>query len=173
MSGDSTPVTRAGKDSLRWLYPAALVVVLDQASKWYIVLNFAEFDRLYVLPVFDIVRYHNTGAAFSLLADAGGWQQWVFMLIALVVSAGILWYQWSLPKTGCRTLAAGLTFILGGAVGNVIDRLTHGYVVDFLLFHYKEWSWPAFNLADSAITVGVALVIIDSVFFERKRIRTE
>ena len=159
----------AGRDSLRWLYLSGFVVALDQLTKWVIVDRFYEFERYYVLPVFDIVRFHNTGAAFSMFADAGGWQHYLFMGIALVVSAGILWYQWSLPARGCRTLAAGLALILGGAVDNVIDRINHGYVVDFLLFYYKEWSWPAFNVADTAITIGVTLVIIDSIFFERKR----
>lgn len=159
----------AGRASLRWLYLSGLVVVLDQLTKWVIVDRFYEFQRLYVLPFFDIVRFHNTGAAFSLFADAGGWQHYLFLAIAIAVSIGIVWYQWSLPMRGCRTLASGLALILGGAIGNVIDRLNYGYVVDFLLFHYEEWSWPAFNVADSAITVGVALVIIDSIFFERQR----
>ena len=159
----------AGRASLRWLYLSGFIVLSDQLTKWIIVERFYEFERLYVWPFFDVVRFHNTGAAFSLFADASGWQHYLFTAIALLVSIGILWYQWSLPARGCRTLASGLALILGGALGNLIDRLNYGYVVDFLLFHYKEWSWPAFNVADSAITVGVTLVIIDSIFFERKR----
>jgi signal peptidase II len=103
------------------------------------------------------------------LAGDEGWQAWFFTVVALIVSGGIVWYQWSLPRRGCRTLATGLALILGGAVGNVIDRLLYGYVVDFILFYYQAWAWPAFNVADSAITVGVALIIYDSLFFERHR----
>ncbi len=159
----------AGLASLRWLIISFVVVIADQVSKWLIITNMDEFQRIYLMPYFDLVRYHNTGAAFSLFADAGGWQHWFFTGIAFVVSVGILWYLWSLPARGCRTLATGLALVLGGAIGNVIDRLVHGHVVDFLLVYYKEWAWPAFNVADSAITVGVTLIIIDSLFFERHR----
>jgi signal peptidase II len=159
----------AGRASLRWLIISFVVIIADQISKWVVISNMLEFQRIYLIPSFDLVRYHNTGAAFSLFADASGWQHWLFTGLAFAVSAGILWYLWSLPARGCRTLAAGLALVLGGAIGNVIDRLTHGYVVDFLLVYYKEWAWPAFNVADSAITVGVTLIIIDSLFFERHR----
>lgn len=159
----------AGAVSLRWLILSFVIVASDQFTKYLVVDNLVEFERINLLPIFDLVRYHNTGAAFSLLADAGGWQHWLFTVIAIAVSAGIVWYQWSLPKQGCRTLATGLALVLGGAVGNLIDRLMQGYVVDFLLVYYRDWHWPAFNVADSAITVGVTLIIVDSVFFERKR----
>ncbi len=159
----------AGRNSLRWLYLTTLIIVLDQATKLIVIDRFEEFERVFVYPFFSFVRYHNTGAAFSLFADAGGWQHYLFTAIAIAVSVGIIWYQWSLPSKGCRTLACGLALVLGGALGNVIDRLVHGYVVDFLLFYYKEWSWPAFNVADTAICIGVALIIFDSLFFERKR----
>lgn len=159
----------AGRNSLRWLYLSLIVFALDQATKWIVIGRFEEFDRVYVWPFFSLVRYHNTGAAFSLFADAGGWQHYLFTAIAIVVSAGIIWYQWVLPAKGCRTLAAGLALVLGGAIGNVCDRLVHGHVIDFLLFYYKEWAWPAFNVADMAISVGVTLIIFDSLFFERKR----
>jgi signal peptidase II len=159
----------AGRNSLRWLYLSAAIVVLDQITKWLVVLNLYEFERIFLIPLLDLVRYHNTGAAFSLLAGDEGWQAWFFTVVALIVSGGIVWYQWSLPRRGCRTLATGLALILGGAVGNVIDRLLYGYVVDFILFYYQAWAWPAFNVADSAITVGVALIIYDSLFFERHR----
>ena len=164
-----TSVGRAGPQSLWWLVLAFLIVVADQWSKAVIVTRFVEFERLNVLPVFDIVRFHNTGAAFSFLADAGGWQQWLFAGIAIAVSAGIVWYQWVLPPRNCKVLATGLALVLGGAIGNLIDRILLGYVVDFILVYYEDWSYPAFNVADSAITVGVTLIIIDSLFFERKR----
>jgi signal peptidase II len=164
-----SPAETAGQSSLRWLIVSFAVIISDQISKWIVISNMFEFERIYLIPSLDLVRYHNTGAAFSLFADADGWQHWLFTGIAFAVSAGIVWYQWSLPARGCRTLATGLALVLGGAIGNVIDRLVHGYVVDFILVYYKEWAWPAFNVADSAITVGVTLIIIDSIFFERHR----
>jgi signal peptidase II len=178
MMSESSPTKASIKDvmpkaasrSLRWLIVSLLTVVLDQYSKMLVIDNLIEFQRINLLPVLDLVRFHNTGAAFSMLADAGGWQHWLFIGIAALVSVGIVVYQWVLPATGCRTLAAGLALVLGGAVGNVIDRILHGYVVDFIFFYYDSWSWPAFNVADSAITVGVTLIILDSLFFERKRI---
>jgi signal peptidase II len=158
-----------GPASLKWLWLSGIVLALDQYTKWLVVSNLYEFQRIFMLPIFDLVRYHNKGAAFSLFADGDGWQTWFFSVVAALISVAILWYQWSLPRQGCRTLATGLALILGGAVGNVIDRMVYGHVVDFLLFYYEEWAWPAFNVADSAICVGVALVIIDSLFFERQR----
>lgn len=160
---------RAGSRSLRWLVLSGVIVILDQFTKILVVQNLVEFQRINLLPVLDLVRFHNTGAAFSFLADAGGWQHWLFAGIAVLVSAGIVWYQWVIPGRGCKTLAFGLALVLGGAVGNLIDRLVQGYVVDFVLVYYGEWSYPAFNVADSAISVGVTLIIIDSLFFERKR----
>jgi signal peptidase II len=160
---------RAGSRSVWWLLLSLFIIVVDQYSKSLVVQNLVEFQRINLLPIFDLVRFHNTGAAFSLLADAGGWQHWFFTGIAALVSIGIVWYQWVLPGKGCRTLAVGLALVLGGAIGNLIDRLVQGYVVDFAFFYYNDWSWPAFNIADSAISIGVALIIIDSLFFERKR----
>jgi len=162
-------VPKAGAFSLRWLWLSLGMIVFDQITKYMVISDLDEFDRINMLPIFDLVRFHNTGAAFSLLSDAGGWQHWFFSAIALFVSAGIVWYQWSLPRYGCRVLAAGLALVLGGAIGNLIDRLIHGYVVDFLLLYYDDFYWPAFNVADSAISVGVTLIIIDSLFLERKR----
>jgi signal peptidase II len=162
-------VPHAAARSLRWLWLSTVIVIFDQYTKLLVVQNLLEYQRINLLPVLDLVRFHNTGAAFSILADAGGWQHWLFTGVAFLVAAGIVWYQWLLPRDGCRTLATGLALVLGGAVGNVIDRLIHGYVVDFVFFYYGEWSWPAFNLADSAITVGVVLILFDSFFLERKR----
>jgi signal peptidase II len=167
-SNASAPATARAR-SLLWLPVVLVLIFFDQLTKAMIVEQLVEYDRINVLPFFDIVRFHNTGAAFSLFADAGGWQNWFFTGVAVVVSAGIIWYQWVLPRVGARTLALGLALVLGGAIGNLIDRLNHGYVVDFLLVYYNEWSWPAFNIADSAICIGVALIIIDSLFFEHKR----
>lgn len=163
------PGARAGERSLRWLWLTAVIIIVDQYTKLLVVQNLLEYQRINLLPILDLVRFHNTGAAFSLLADAGGWQHWLFTAIAVAVSFGIIWYQWLLPAQGCRVLATGLALVLGGAIGNLIDRLIYGYVVDFVFFFYGEWSWPAFNVADSAITVGVALILFDSLFLERKR----
>ena len=159
----------AGSRSIPWLLISLVVVIIDQFTKDLVVQNLVEFQRINLLPLLDLVRFHNTGAAFSFLANAGGWQHWLFTGIAIAVSVGIIWYQWLLPAVGCRALATGLALILGGAIGNVIDRIVQGYVVDFVFVYYGDWSWPAFNVADSAITVGVALVIFDSLFLERKR----
>ena len=126
-----------------------------------------------MLPVLDLVRLHNTGAAFSFLADASGWQNWLFTGVAVVVSIAILWWLLTLPRSGRRGLALGLALVLGGAIGNVIDRTLYGYVVDFILFHYEAWSYPAFNIADSAITVGVVLIIYDGFILERRRARAQ
>jgi len=163
------PVAHAGERSLRWLWLTAVIVIIDQYTKLLVVQNLLEYERITLLPILDLVRFHNTGAAFSLLANAGGWQHWLFVGVAVVVSIGILWYQWLLPAHGCRLLAAGLALVLGGAIGNVIDRLIYSYVVDFIFFFYGDWSWPAFNVADSAITVGVVFILFDNFFLERKR----
>lgn len=152
-----------------WLSIASTVVVIDQFTKWLIVENFTLYQRIPVLPVFDLVRLHNTGAAFSFLADASGWQNWFFAGVALAVSIGIVWWLLTLPPRGRGVLALGLVLVLGGAIGNVIDRLAYGHVIDFLLFHYKGWSYPAFNIADSAISCGVVLILFDGFVLEKRR----
>jgi signal peptidase II len=116
-----------------------------------------------LLPVLEIMRLHNEGAAFSFLSNAGGWQRWVFIGLGVAVSAGILVYLRRLPAKGQGLLAAGLSLILGGALGNVIDRVVFGHVVDFIRVHWNEHYFPAFNVADSAISVGAALIILDTL----------
>src|SRR5689334_18376082 len=139
----------------RWLALAALVVVLDQLSKLWITGHFVFGESLYVLGVFDLVLAHNTGAAFSFLHDAGGIQRWLFGGIAVVAST---WIVVLLRRHSAQTLfALALSLILGGALGNLIDRIAYGYVVDFLAFHWDEHYFPAFNIADSAITLGAGL----------------
>ncbi len=145
----------------RWLGIAALVIVLDQVTKLWITSHFVFGEKLPVLGVFDLVLAHNTGAAFSFLHDAGGFQRWLFSGIAIVASA---WIVWLLRSHATQMLfALALSLILGGALGNLIDRVAYGYVVDFLAFHWGEHYFPAFNVADSAITIGAALLILDSV----------
>lgn len=151
-----------------WLLVTLAVVVSDQYTKRLIMAKFSLFERLPVLPSFDLVRMHNTGAAFSFLANASGWQNWFFAGVAMAVSALILWWLFRQPA-GRVVVPLGLVLVLGGAIGNLIDRLQHGYVVDFLLFYYGRWSFPAFNVADSAITVGVVLLLFDGFFLEGRR----
>ena len=144
----------------RWLWLSALVVVLDQLSKAWITSHFAFGESFTVLSVFNLVLAHNAGAAFSFLNDAGGMQRWLFSIIAVVAS---VWIIWLLRKHRAQLLfSMALSMILGGALGNLIDRLAYGYVVDFLSFHWGEHYFPAFNLADSAITCGAFLLILDS-----------
>lgn len=145
----------------RWLALSVLVIVLDQLSKLWIVSHFVYGEKLYVLSVFDLVLAHNTGAAFSFLADAGGMQRWLFSFIAIAAS---IWIAWLLRRHSTQTpFALALSLILGGALGNLIDRVAYGYVVDFLSFHWNEYYFPAFNVADSAITCGAILLIYDSL----------
>lgn len=156
----NTSIVR-GNGLLVWLGIALLVVVLDQVTKTLILGSFQYGDSRHVTDFFNIVRVHNTGAAFSFLAGASGWQRWFFVGLGVVASLFILWM---LRTQGHQKLFAGaLSLILGGAVGNVVDRLLHGYVVDFLDFHWSGSHFPAFNVADSAISVGAALLIFDEI----------
>ncbi|MES2502727.1 MAG: signal peptidase II [Pseudomonadota bacterium] len=144
----------------KWLSISAVVVALDLYTKHLIQRAFEYGEHLTITSFFDLVRYHNEGAAFSFLADAGGWQKWFFSGISVVA---VLVITYLLKKHQHQKLfCLGLALVLGGAIGNLYDRLTLGYVVDFLSFHVNNWFWPAFNVADSAICVGVALLLIDS-----------
>jgi signal peptidase II len=154
--------------NVRWLWISAVVIVADQITKIMVVENLTLYQRIPLLPVLDLVRLHNTGAAFSFLADASGWQHYLFTAVAVVVCSGIVWWLGTLPP-GRRVLSTGLALVLGGAIGNVIDRLAYGYVVDFILFFFREWSYPAFNVADSAITCGVILILYDGLVLEKRR----
>jgi len=149
----------------RWLWLAAAVIVADQLSKWWVVNAFELYQRVELLSWLGMTRLHNTGAAFSFLADAGGWQRWFFVGLGVVVSGGVLVWLRSLPRSGQAILACGLALIVGGALGNVIDRVVYGYVVDFISVHYQQdWFFPAFNIADSAISVGAFFLILDMIF---------
>lgn len=146
---------------LRWLWLAGLVLILDQLTKIWVLNDMDLYQSISVLPFFNLTYVHNYGAAFSFLSDAGGWQRWFFTAIALTVSIVILvWLKQT--KKEQVLLPCAFSFILGGALGNLYDRLVYGYVVDFLDFHVGNWHWPAFNLADSAIFIGAALLIIDA-----------
>jgi signal peptidase II len=154
-----------------WLLLSALVVLADQLSKSYITSHYGEFEFTTVLPILDITRMHNVGAAFSFLATASGWQRWLFISLAVIVSIGIVVWLYRMPRSQ-GLLACGLALVLGGAIGNVIDRIRLGAVVDFIHFHWDRAYFPAFNIADSAITVGAACLILDALL-EPKRARAK
>ncbi len=146
---------------IQWLMIALLVIITDQLTKVLIVSQFQYGDSRFVSSFFNLVRAHNTGAAFNFLAHHDGWQRWFFVGLGFAATGFILWL---LRRHGHQTLFAwALSLILGGALGNVIDRLWHGYVVDFLQFHAGGWYFPAFNVADSAITLGAMLLILDEL----------
>jgi signal peptidase II len=146
---------------LKWLWLSLLALVLDQSSKLIVDSSVQLYQSIPILPFFKITYLHNTGAAFSFLSEAGGWQRWFFAGLALVISIIITVWLSRLQKHE-TLLAIALSLILGGAVGNLIDRLAYGYVIDFLDVYYDTWHWPAFNVADSAITLGVVLMLAES-----------
>lgn len=163
----------SGRSLVVWLALAALVVLADQFTKQLILGHYRLGDSTYVTGFFNVVRAHNTGAAFSFLASAGGWQRWFFIALALAAVGFILWLLRS--HAGQKLFAFSLSMILGGAVGNVIDRMLHGYVVDFLDFHWSFLSgifpgghFPAFNVADAAITAGAIGLILDEILRVRR-----
>lgn len=146
---------------LKWLWLSLLILVLDQASKLLIDASLQLYEAIPLMPSFNLTYARNTGAAFSFLSDAGGWQRWLFAGLAVLMSSFIAWW---LKKLGQheKLMAAALSLVLGGAIGNLIDRVAYGYVIDFLDVYYQDWHWPAFNIADSAICIGVAIMLLDS-----------
>lgn len=144
----------------RWLTLSIVVVVLDQLTKSAITSNFQYGETKVILSWFNLVLAHNTGAAFSFLANAGGWQRWFFIVLTVVVIAVLLWMLRGAKQN--RLLSIALALVIGGAIGNLIDRALYGYVVDFVQWHAAGYYWPAFNVADSAICLGAAALIIDS-----------
>jgi signal peptidase II len=155
---------RIAASGWRWLPLSAAVIVVDQLVKSWITHHFSLFERVHVLKVLDIILTYNTGAAFSFLAQASGWQRWVFVVLALAVSGGLIAWMRSLNARAHALLACGLALIVGGALGNMLDRLTIGRVVDFIHVHWGRAYFPAFNVADSAITVGAVVLLIDAWF---------
>ncbi|ABM57859.1 signal peptidase II [Verminephrobacter eiseniae] len=152
---------RSGASMRPWLIWALLILIADQTTKALILGNYQLGDASTVTGFFNIVRAHNTGAAFSFLSNAGGWQRWLFTGIGVAAAIFILWQLHAHP--GQKLFSLALSSILGGAVGNVIDRLMRGYVVDFLQWHYAGWYFPSFNLADAAITMGAACLVLDEL----------
>ncbi|HET7199036.1 MAG TPA: signal peptidase II [Burkholderiales bacterium] len=159
-------MSRAG----RWFALAALVVAADQAAKALLAARFAPGERLELAPFVNLVFVYNPGAAFSFLSEAGGWQK--PLLVGFAVAAAAVVSALIVRRPGERLLCTGLALILGGALGNAIDRLRFGQVVDFLDFHAGAWHWPAFNVADSAITVGAALLILEGFLHRERRAGT-
>lgn len=151
---------------LQWLGLATLLLMVDQFTKVMIVSLYHLGDSTYVTSFFNVVRAHNSGAAFSFLAGASGWQRWFFTVIGVLAAALILWLLKS--HAGQKLFAFAMACILGGAIGNVIDRVLYGYVIDFLDFHWHGWHFPAFNVADSAITVGAACLVLDELLRVRR-----
>ena len=151
---------------LPWLAIAFVAVLLDQFTKTLIIGNFQLNDSRTVTSFFNVVRVHNSGAAFSFLAGASGWQRWFFVGLGIVASGFIVWMLRS--HGGQKLFGWALALILGGAIGNVVDRLLHGYVVDFIQVHAGGWYFPSFNVADSAISVGAVLLIVDELLRVRR-----
>jgi signal peptidase II len=156
------------RKNLLWLWLAVVVIVLDQWIKHVVASHMFLEESIDVLPVLSWTLAHNFGAAFSFLDSAGGWQRWLFTGIAVVVSGALVVWLARLPANA-RWLACALALILGGALGNLYDRMTLGYVIDFIHVHYDSWHFPAFNIADSAITVGAIMLGIDALFLEKHR----
>lgn len=150
---------------------AILVVAADQATKWAIIEWLPLYDKVPINSFLNLVHLRNTGAAFSFLADQGGWQRWFFVVLASGVSVVIVAWLWRIRLEGPLILLAGLSLVLGGAIGNLIDRAALGYVTDFIQVWFGSWPFPAFNIADSAISVGAALLLIDAVLLSRNKNR--
>ena len=151
---------------LPWLAIALVIILADQFTKTLIIGNFQLNDSRTVTSFFNVVRVHNSGAAFSFLAGASGWQRWFFVGLGIVASGFIVWMLRS--HGGQKLFGWALSLILGGAIGNVVDRLLHGYVVDFIQVHAGGWYFPSFNIADSAISVGAVLLIVDELLRVRR-----
>ena len=150
----------------RWLWLSVVVIALDQLSKQLVETSFMLYETLPVVPFFNLTLAYNEGAAFSFLSDQGGWQRWLFSGLALLVTVVLI--IWLSRLRSERLLAASLSLVIGGAVGNLIDRILFGHVIDFLDVYYGQMHWPAFNVADSAITLGVILMFLDA-FLEQKK----
>ena len=159
-----------GNYAVRWYGLSLLVLIIDQWTKWLAETKLTFQEPVSVIePILNWTLAYNYGAAFSFLADAGGWQKWFFAILALVMSVFLIGYLIKAPRQA-KLLSLGLALVLGGAVGNLIDRLLHGHVIDFIHVHYADaWHYPIFNIADMGISIGVALIVIDMLFLEKKR----
>ena len=161
-----TTLLKSSGSMLPWLVLALLILIADQFTKVLILGYYKLGDATYVTSFFNVVRVHNSGAAFSFLAGASGWQRWFFTAIGIGAAVFIVWMLRS--HAGQKLFSFALACILGGALGNVIDRSLHGYVVDFLDFHYVTWHFPAFNVADAGISIGAVCLILDELLRVRR-----
>ena len=159
------PKTQATTRFITWMVVALAIIAADQLTKWAIIEWVSLYEKVPLNSFINLTHQRNTGAAFSFLADAGGWQRWFFVTLSAVVSCVIVVWLWRIRDQGQTVLAAGLALVLGGAVGNLIDRIMLGYVTDFIQVWFGNWAFPSFNIADAGITVGAALLIIDALFF--------
>ena len=153
---------------ITWMVVALIIAVVDQLTKLAIIEWIPLYDRVPLNSFINLTHQKNTGAAFSFLADAGGWQRWFFVVLATGVSVVIAIWIWRIRNAGQAILSAGLALVLGGAVGNLIDRILLGHVTDFFQVWFGSWAFPSFNVADAGISVGAALLIIDALFFSGK-----
>ena len=147
-----------------WMIVAVIVVIADQLTKWAIIEWVPLYDKVPLNSYINLTHQKNPGAAFSFLADAGGWQRWFFVALSSGVSAVIAVWLWRIRSAGQTVLAAGLALVLGGAIGNLIDRILLGHVTDFIQVWFGSWAFPSFNVADAGISVGATLLIIDALF---------
>jgi signal peptidase II len=155
------PTLELDPNPMRWLWLSGLVVLLDQLTKYLASSHLRLYEPVPIIPSFNLTLMHNTGAAFSLLSEAGGWQRWLFIGLAFLISGLLITWLYKLARQKVL-LPCALSLVLGGALGNVWDRLSLGYVIDFIDVYYAQWHWPAFNIADSAISVGAVLLLLDA-----------
>lgn len=165
---DVSNETRSGVSFYIWMALSMVVIIIDQATKWMILKWVPKYDSIPVNSFINITHQRNTGAAFSFLADQPGWQRWFFITLATLVSAYLVVWLWRIRTSGYLILSTGLALVLGGAIGNVVDRIRLGSVVDFVQVLIAGWPFPSFNVADAAISVGAVLLIIDTLFFSGK-----
>lgn len=159
--------SRPVPNALSWLLVSVAVIALDQLTKWWVLTSLPEYTAIPVIDGFwNWYRTYNTGAAFSFLSDAGGWQKYFFLVLAVAISGLLGWWLSRTPRRDWRT-ALPYALVIGGAIGNVIDRLLHGHVVDFIQWYWRDWYWPAFNIADSAIVGGAIGIALLGVFGPR------
>lgn len=153
---------------MKWLGLSVIIVVLDQITKSMASHYLQIHDPVAILPGINFTLMHNTGAAFSMLSQAGGWQRWFFIILAIVISLVIIFWLNNLPVNK-KWMACALAMILGGAIGNLTDRILLSYVVDFIDVYYRDMHWPAFNIADSSISIGAIMLIIDAIWFNQEK----
>lgn len=168
---ETTVSTRTNARFVTWMVVAIVVAVADQVTKWAIVEWLPLYDKVPLNSFINLTHQKNSGAAFSFLANAGGWQRWFFVALASTVSVVIAVWLWRIRNAGQTVLSAGLALVLGGAIGNLVDRILLGHVTDFIQVWFGSWAFPSFNVADAGISVGAVLLIVDALFFSGREER--